>query len=367
MSEINLTTSELTRLEAEIQAEIRARLGDEPTIRMLQAQGYRDARQWVTATLDAIGGAGRVLTLFVAEFAQAFAALALAIVFILLEAERIASGAVALGQAHTQAVLLAVAFTVANAVLPLYRLRNVKDRESLIRTRGTLRGYLESFWRRLIWKPQTYTVDVYDNPTLAIMESAVTYATLFLAFFAVLGPMLARYSTEAWYNALWLVISQSNISQMIELVAGALLSIGGVFGVQSISWEFGVRTIADRPARLTDTLEVKRGEYQAESLTIREAVRARFEAAATAEREHAERLDAIRQQAKAEALAELEAERERQRIARKQAREAAKRQPVITPIEVPEPERSDDFLAAEPPVLTVHRNGNGKHHTTNGA
>lgn len=318
--DINLSASEQARLEAEIQAEIQARLGDEPTLENLHAQGYTDARQWVTATLDAIGGAGRILTLFVAEFAQAFAALALAIVFILLEAERIASGATALGQAHTQAVLIAVAFTVANAVLPLYRLRNVRSQQTLIRTRGTLRGYLESFWRRLTFKPQTYAVDVYDNPTLAVMETAVTWATLFMAFYAVLGPMLARYASEAWYRALWLVIAQSNINQMIELIAGALLSIGGVFGVQSISWEFGVRTITDRPDRLTDVMEVKRAEHQTAALAIREEVRSRFIAAAIVEREQ-------------------------RRIERQTVRQV---------------EGTERPLA----LMTIHPNGNGKHAKT---
>lgn len=284
MSDINLTTGELTRLNLEIEAEIAARLGAEPTIESLSAQGYSE-NVALNRALERISAAGRVLTLAVAEFAQAFAALALALVFILLEAERINSGAQALGQAPTQAMLIAVAFTVANAVLPLYRLRNARNQATLTRTRPTLRGYAAAFWRRLFFQPSTYDVNVYDNPTLHVMESAVTWATLFLAFFAVLGPLLAQYSSQAWYIALWSVVSQSTINQMIELIAGALLSVGGVFGVQSISWEFGVRTIADRPQRLTDILETKRAEHTANALMIRAEIRERYTATALIERE----------------------------------------------------------------------------------
>lgn len=285
----NLTQAELTQREALIQAEIEARIGTEPTIERLQAQGYTGANGWTTVTLERIGGAGRVLTLLVAEFAQAFAAPALAIVFILLEAERIASGAQALGQAPTQAGLIAAAFTVANAVLPLYRLRNVKDKAALTRKRGTLRGWIGAFMRRIFFKPQTYQVDVYDNPTLGLMEKAITGATLFMAFYAVLGPMLGRYSGETWFSALVSLIRESNLNQMIELIGGALLSIGGVFGVQSISWEFGVRVIVDRPQQLTGILEAKQAEHQAAALAIREQLTAQFDANIEAERRRAER------------------------------------------------------------------------------
>ncbi|MCC7452484.1 MAG: hypothetical protein IT324_34100, partial [Anaerolineae bacterium] len=44
---IYLSTSELTRLEAEIQAEINAQLGNEPTLDDLRASGYTDTRRWV--------------------------------------------------------------------------------------------------------------------------------------------------------------------------------------------------------------------------------------------------------------------------------------------------------------------------------
>lgn len=281
---INLTQKEIAQFETLVAAELAQQLGDEPTVESLQQLGYSE-QTWLNEALDNISGAGRVTTLFVAEFAQAFAALALAIVFILLEAERISSGAQALGQQPAQAILIAIAFTVANAVLPLYRLRNVRGQTTLIRTRPTIRGYVEMFWRRLIFKPATYEVDVYDNPTLHLMESAVTWATIFMAIYAVLGPLMNKYVSEVWYTAIVDVVTKSNINEMIQLVAGGLLSIGGVFGVQSISHEFGVRTVVDRPQRLIDMLESRRTERQQQTIALRESLREQFIANVAAERE----------------------------------------------------------------------------------
>jgi hypothetical protein len=265
-----LTKSDLSAIETRVQADMAA-LGieHEPTLADLQAQGYTENRA-MNAALDWISSAGRVMTLFIAEFIQAFAAIALAVVFIALEAERITSGVIALGQHQEQAILIAIAFTVANTVTPIYRLRNLRGQSKITRYRWTARGHLAAFWRRLTAQPQAYEVDVYDNPTLAFAEAAITWATLFLAFYAVLGVQLEQYQGEAWYTAIGAVFTQSSLNEMMGLAAGALLAFGGVFGVQSIAHEIGVRTLTDQPDRLSDLLEQRKVERQAQITAIRE-------------------------------------------------------------------------------------------------
>jgi hypothetical protein len=265
-----LTKSDLSAIETRVQADMAA-LGieHEPTIADLQEQGYTENRA-MNAALEWISSAGRVITLFIAEFIQAFAAIALAVVFIALEAERITSGVIALGQHQEQAILIAIAFCVANLVTPIYRLRNLRGQTKITRYRWTVRGHLAAFWRRLTAQPQAYEVDVYDNPTLAFAEAAITWATLFLAFYAVLGVQLKAYESEAWYSAIGKVITESSLTEMMGLAAGAILAFGGVFGVQSIAHEIGVRTLTDQPTRLSDLLEQRKAERQAQIAAIRE-------------------------------------------------------------------------------------------------
>lgn len=284
-----LTKTDLEAIEARIGHEMAA-LGAPPTLEEVRAEGYQENTS-LNRALDWIAGAGRVVTLLTAEFVQAFAALGLALVFIILEAERINAGVIALGQHQQQAALIALAFTVGNAVLPIYRLRNARGQAQLQRTKSTVRGYLAAFWRRLVFKPTAYAVDHYDNPTLGIMEGAVTWATLFLAFYAVLGPMLARYESLPWYSAAGALVMQSSFTQMLGLLAGALLAVGGVFGVQSISHEIGVRTLTDQPPRLTDVLEARRVDYESRRADLRQRVTYEFMAAKLADdaRKKAER------------------------------------------------------------------------------
>lgn len=265
-----LNQSDLKAIESRVELEVAA-FGDPPTLDSLREEGYTE-NQRLNAVLDWISGAGRAITLFIAEFIKAFAAIGLAIVLIALEAERIQSGVIALGQHADQAMLIAIAFTVANSVLPIYRLRNVQGHGTLTREGWTMRGKLVAFWRRLTAQPQPYEVDVFDNPTLALTEAAITWATLFLACYAVLSPMLRAYEHEVWYTAIGAVITQSSLNQMIGLVAGLFLAFGGVFGVQSISHEIGVRTLTDKTVRLTDMLVERQRQYDERVATIRKRI-----------------------------------------------------------------------------------------------
>jgi hypothetical protein len=211
--------------------------------------------------LDAITGFGTLIVLVVAEAAQALAAPILMIVFILLEADRITLGVKALGQHTDQANLIALAFCSANALLPLYRLRAATKAGKVVRHRVGLRGYLGGVWGWMARGSQAYEVDSSDNPTLHLVERAVTGATIFLAFFAVLEPMLAVYKGVPSIVALGRILAESDLIQMIELAAGFLLAVGGVFGVQALSWEFGVRSLNRPSAAETIKLPTDAGDY----------------------------------------------------------------------------------------------------------
>lgn len=268
---VRLTKSELQAIEAEtaIQA------GAPPTLESLADEGYRETA-WLNAALDWIGSAGRVVTLLTAELIQAGAALAIAGVFAVLEFWRVNNGALALGQPESQAGLIAVAVVVANVVHPIYALRQLRGQKHVTIVKMTLRGYLAAFWRRLAGKPESQAVDLYHNPTLHLAAGVITWSTVILAVYDILGPLLVEVFTGELSRPLGIAL--------MELVMGFGLSIAGVFFLQSAAHEIGVRTLTDQPARLTGLLAERRAEHAARVDVIRDEVRARYMAAKLAEK-----------------------------------------------------------------------------------
>lgn len=74
---------------------------------------------------------------------------------------------------------------------------------------------------------------------------------------------------------------------------GLGLSVAGVLFLQSASHEIGVRTLTDRPERLTDVLERRRAEHAVLVEKTREKVRARYMAEKVAARQQQEQ-EAVR-------------------------------------------------------------------------
>lgn len=263
-----LTKADLHSIQMRLDVE--AETIPKPTMDGLIEQGYSDNRR-LNAVLDFVAGAGYGITLFVGEFAQAFSAIALMLFFILLEAERIHTGSMSLGLTSDKATLLALAFTSANVILPIYRLRNVSDESYITETIWTVRGILEALYRRLVSKPTTVERDIHHNATLKVMEYAVTFATLFLATYSVLGQQLAQYTDVVWYQAIGALFTQSNIGEFLQLVSGLLVAVGGVYGVQTIAHEVGVRTTS-KPQRLTDVLQEQLQDYDQTISDLRDRI-----------------------------------------------------------------------------------------------
>lgn len=271
MNVTRLTKVDLAAIEARVNSEVAA-LGTMPTIDELRAEGHHENTA-LNAALDAISGAGRVITLLIAELIQSGAVLMIGAFFAVLEYNRLLHGAIALGQADDQAALIAIAFVVANVVHPIYSLRALRGQQAITVQRGTLRGYLSAFWRRLVGLPTVEERDAYHNPTLHVAAAVITWATVFLAVFDVLQPIITTYSADgvAWYASIGQLVS-ADLSTTIQLVAGLMLSIGGVFFLQSAAHEIGVRTLTDQPTRLADVLDQRRAAYAEQVAAIRARV-----------------------------------------------------------------------------------------------
>lgn len=267
-----LTKSDLNAIEHEV--ELLA--GQPPTLESVAAEGYSEST-WLLAWLNGIAGAGRVVTLLVAELIQAGAALVICVVFALLEYWRVVHGAGALGQSPDQAGLIAFAVVTANVVHPIYALRQLRGQQSLTIVKMTGRGFVAAFWRRLTGQPVTESVDLYHNPTLHVAAAVITWSTVILAVYDILGPLLTELALGSFSRPLPIML--------MELLMGLGLSIAGVFFLQSAAHEIGVRTLTDQPQRLADVLQQRRLEHEQHVEQLRAEVRARYIAGKLADQE----------------------------------------------------------------------------------
>lgn len=275
-----MTENELTRLTKreleQVEFEVAQIVGEQPTVDTLRAEGHTES-QWLLKAIDLIQGTGRVITLLTAELIQAVAALVIAIVFAVLEYQRVYHGAVALGQLTDAAAMIAFAVVAANVIHPIYRLRQMRGQQVMVATKHTLWGALVATWRRISGETEQEQVDLYHNPSLHLAALVITWSTVFLAVYDILGPLLTQIFTGTLTRPVPIAV--------IELVMGLGLSIGGVWFLQSASHEIGVRILTDQPQSITSLLEQRRADHAVAVERVRSDVRARLMAAKLADKE----------------------------------------------------------------------------------
>lgn len=281
-----LTSAQMQRMEREIDREIQTRLGTypdnttlqrafdanieetlgkPPTKQSLEASGYHEtfldqATLWIVKALQ---GAGRITSWLVAEFLQSWAALIIGTVFALLEYDRVQSGAITLGQTEQQAQLIAIAVVVANVIHPIYTLRQHRTEaaNSVIKRRhNTLAGSIRAFWRRISGDPWTEDINVNHNRTLDVAAMVITWGTIIIAIYDLLGPLL----WQIFAPQLMDTEPSPPIIMILELLIGLALSLAGVYFLQSAAHEIGVRTLTEQSVSLEDLLKEKAAQYELE-------------------------------------------------------------------------------------------------------
>lgn len=277
-----LSKTDRSKLEAEIHAEVAARLGERPTLALINQEMAED--RLLRRAIGAVHGLGRFTGVLIREGVSAVGALLLLVGFAVLEGERIYTGMMALDQAHSAALILAGGLVLANVTLPIYRLRRQRTGERLIVQRWTVRSQLAIIGHRIFGQAQPTELDVNHNPTLKVAEVVVLLATLFLAFYAVLGGTMQQYATLPWYAALGRSFG-GTFEEFVPVVIGLAVSVGGVFMLQSVSHEVAVRAIEEKPQQARDVLAQRKVAYQSEVVTIREEITGRYMQAKVADKQ----------------------------------------------------------------------------------
>lgn len=219
----------------------------------MKAKERREIEQLVQLELDQIYGpepvladyqkrvsqlerAGLFVTRLAAELIQAFGAVALVVVFALLEQSRIFNSTLAMGQAPAAARLIAVALVAGNVIHPVYSLRQHRGAGYLERQRRTLADVVRWLRWKISGEGTTEQLSADYNPTLDLAAFALTAATLLLSFYDILLPFVSG----SWGDMLAQVARPGSAFQ---LIGGALVSVGAVFFLQSAAHEIGVRLV----------------------------------------------------------------------------------------------------------------------------
>ncbi|MCA0453424.1 MAG: hypothetical protein LCI00_05575 [Chloroflexi bacterium] len=258
-----LTATELKAVETQVELEVDQLLGTPPTLESLKAVGYEEEK-WLINMLRFIRGAGRASKLVITQILETAAAPIIAILFGLLEFQRVQHGAQALGQSADSAQLVALAVVSANIIHPIYALGTLRGQTSYAVSSPTLRGYLSAFGRRLWGKPTLREVDWQYNPTLHMAAQIITWTTILLAVYDLLEPLITAVVTGH--------TTKPAVVLVIEFTMGLGLSLAGVLFVQSAAHNLGMVMLSEDPKRLTDLLTEKMNEYDQEKIAIYERV-----------------------------------------------------------------------------------------------
>jgi len=250
-----LTASDLKALEAQIEAEISALPALETTITV----------SWRAKALGTISAFGAVITLTIVEFIRSFGAIIIAVLFAMLEYERVRHGALALGQVESSAVLIAFAIVCANIIHPIYALRAHARQSDLLVTRQTARGILGNIGNRLFSPSSTRKVDNTHNATLSASAFIITITTIILAVYDVLSPLITQLATGQATRPTIILIS--------EFIMGLGLSIGGVLMLQAIAHEIALRAFDFDTRSPQELLAEAHAQRNAQIADIRERVK----------------------------------------------------------------------------------------------
>lgn len=231
--------------------DIKSRLGARPT-------ATTQADTATTKALNTIANMGTVITLLVAETAQSIGAVMLAVVFAILEYQRVFAGATALGQAEDKAIMIAVAVVTANVIVPIYVLRALRrDGDKHTHTRHTVKSLLVMAWGRVFGDEETRARQWTHNGTLHASKVLITAVTIVLAVYDLIEPVLTGNGNS------------NGFLYGLELFASVGLSVAGVFFLQSASHEIGVRMLTDAPLSAEDRLAKAQADFDNEAERIR--------------------------------------------------------------------------------------------------
>jgi hypothetical protein len=194
--------------------------------------------------LESIVSAGETLLTFSQTLIVSLGVPVVLVLLLLVEHHRVVEGIMLFDTNSTFAGFAAAALVVLNLLLELQS-HHIEHKAGFIESR-------ESRWSLRIWaRNMRYTLGLGDDWTeiqlspAALYKSRLRLVTFTILALALAGSMRAviEDTPGAWYEALWSIITESNLSLMSTWLGGLLFAAAAVLSAQALSRYVAVRTV----------------------------------------------------------------------------------------------------------------------------
>ena len=202
---------------------------------------------WYPKLLEAIANAGNILITFSQAVIVNIGVPLVLILLLIVEQQRVFHGIELFEASHELAAFAATSLVILNLVLEViaHHVEYAKGYEAERGKRWSLRIAYRNFLYRIgwgdDWKEQQLSPAQWAHNLLRI----VTFTILALALAGSMR-MVIEQTTGAWYSALWAILTQSSLLDMMTWLGGLLFAAAAVLSAQGLSRYVAIRTVEIR-------------------------------------------------------------------------------------------------------------------------
>lgn len=209
---------------------------------------------WYPKLLETISNAGNILITFSQSVIVNIGVPLVLILLLIVEQQRVYHGIELFEASHELAAFAATSLVILNLVLEViaYHVEYTKGYEAERGKRWSLRIAYRNFLYRIGWGDDWQEQQLSPAQWAHSLLRIVTFTILALALAGSMR-MVIEQTTGAWYSALWAIVTQSNLLDMMTWLGGLLFAAAAVFSAQGLSRYVAIRTVEIRASMVSNT------------------------------------------------------------------------------------------------------------------
>jgi len=203
--------------------------------------------RWYPKLLEAIANAGNILITISQSLIVNIGVPLVLILLLIVEQQRVYHGIELFEANQGLAAFAATSLVVLNLVLEViaYHVEYTKSYEAERGKRWSLRIAWKNFVYRIGWGDDWQAQQLSPAQWAHSLLRIVTFTILALALAGSMRVVIEQ-QTGAWYSALWAILTQSNLMDMMTWLGGLLFAAAAVFSAQGLSRYVAIRTVEIR-------------------------------------------------------------------------------------------------------------------------
>jgi hypothetical protein len=203
--------------------------------------------RWYPKLLETIANAGNILITISQSLIVNIGVPLVLILLLIVEQQRVYHGIELFEVNQGLAAFAATSLVVLNLVLEViaYHVEYTKGYEAERDKRWSLRIAFRNFLYRIGWGDDWRVQQLSPAQWAHSLLRIVTFTILALALAGSMKVVIQQQS-GAWYSALWAILTQSNLLDMMTWLGGLLFAAAAVFSAQGLSRYVAIRTVEIR-------------------------------------------------------------------------------------------------------------------------